>query len=131
MEELSIPAEHIRLLGRSDYLCQPGKFSLQPIPALVDGAGLRAMRPSPAEVAETFTVPLSFFQETPPEVFVYTLEPKIPPDFPYGAVNASPDYRWEAGEAEVPIWRWEGRAIWGLTGRIVKNLLETLGSVPL
>ena len=131
MEELSIPAEHIRLLGRSDYLCQPGKFSLQPIPALVDGAGLRAMCPSPAEVAETFTVSLSFFQETPPEVFVYTLEPKIPPDFPYDAVNASPDYRWEAGEAEVPIWRWEGRAIWGLTGRIVKNLLETLGGASL
>lgn len=125
-EELSIPPEHIRLLGRADYLCQPGKFSLQPIPALVDGEGAAAMRPAPAEVAEVFSVPLAFFRETKPRLYTYTLEPRVPAEFPYDAVNAAPDYRWEAGAAEVPIWRWQGRAIWGLTGRIVKNLLETM-----
>ncbi|BAL01311.1 putative hydrolase [Oscillibacter valericigenes Sjm18-20] len=126
-EELQIPAAHIQLLGRTDYLCQPGKFSLQPVPGLVDGAGLRAMRPSPAEVEEVFTVPLEFFQSHPPKIYVYTLEPDVPPDFPYDAVGVPPTYPWEGGEAEVPIWRWEGRAVWGLTGRIVKNLLETMG----
>lgn len=126
-EELHIPAAHIQLLGRADYLCQPGKFSLQPVPGLVDGAGLRVMRPSPAEVGEVFTVPLEFFQSHPPKVYVYTLEPDVPADFPYDAVGVPPAYPWEAGEAEVPIWRWEGHAVWGLTGRIVKNLLETMG----
>ena len=126
-EELCIPSAHIQLLGRSDYLCQPGKFSLQPVPALVDGDGFANLRPSPAEVDAVFTVPVEFFLRNAPEVYVYTLEPKIPADFPYGAVGASPDYRWDAGEAEVPIWRWEDRAIWGMTGRIVKNLMETIG----
>lgn len=126
-EELHIPAAHIQLLGRADYLCQPGKFSLQPVPGLVDDEGLRALRPSEAEVKETFTVPLEFFQSHPPEVHVYMLEPSVPLDFPYDAVGVPPSYRWEEGEVEVPIWRWEGHAVWGMTGRIVKNLLETMG----
>jgi 8-oxo-dGTP pyrophosphatase MutT (NUDIX family) len=126
-EELHIPAAHIQLLGRSDYLCQPGKFSLQPVPGLVDGAGFRALRPSPAEVGEVFTVPLEFFRSHPPKVYVYTLEPDVPADFPYDEVGVPPTYPWEGGELEVPIWRWEGHAVWGLTGRIVKNLLETMG----
>lgn len=125
-EELCIPPSSIQLLGRSDYLCQPGHFFLQPVPGLVDEAGFCALRPSPAEVAEAFTVPLEFFRSNPPEMYFYTLEPESPSDFPYDAVGVSPPYNWEGGEVDVPIWRWEGRAVWGMTGRIVKNLIETM-----
>ena len=129
-EELGIPASRIQLLGRSDFLCQPGRFFLQPVPGLVDGAGFRALRPSPAEVGEVFTVPLEFFRSHPPELYAYALEPETPSDFPYDAVGVVPPYNWEGGEVEVPIWCWEGHAVWGLTGRIVKNLLETMGETP-
>lgn len=129
-EELNIPPFHIQPLGRSDYLCQPGRFFLQPVPGLVDEAGFRALRPSPAEVGDVFTVPLEYFRTHPPEMYAYTLEPDSPADFPYDAVGVSPPYNWEGGEVEVPIWRWKGRAVWGLTGRIVKNLLETMSQAP-
>lgn len=125
-EELSIPPCHVQLLGRSDFLCQPGRFFLQPVPGLVDEAGFRALRPSPAEVGEAFTVPLKFFRSHPPELYAYALEPETPSDFPYDAVGVVPPYDWEGGEVEVPVWRWENHAVWGLTGRIVKNLLETM-----
>lgn len=128
-EELGITPRHIRLFGRSDFLCQPGKFLLQPVLGLVEAEGLAALRPAPAEVAEVFTVPLAFFQSTPPQLYNYRMLPEIPPDFPYDAVGIPPTYRWGQGEAEVPIWQWEGRAIWGITGRIVKNLLETMESL--
>lgn len=126
-EELHIPAANIHLLGRADYLCQPGKFLLQPVPGLVDGEGFRALQPSSAEVGEVFTVPLEFFRSHLPKIYVYTLEPDVPEDFPYDAVGVPSTYPWEGGELEVPIWHWEGHAVWGLTGRIVKNLLETMG----
>lgn len=125
-EELGIPAGDIELLGRSDFLCQPGKFLLQPVLGLVAPAGFDALRPAGSEVAAWFTVPLAFFRAQPPQIYTYRLEPRPPADFPYEAVGETPDYQWDGGWAEVPIWRYQGRAVWGMTGRIVKNLLERL-----
>ena len=126
-EELRISPVHVQLLGRPDYLSQAGKFSLEPVVGLVEAAGLAAMRPSAAEVESVFTVPLEFFRTQPPKIYTCTLEPNVPADFPYDEVGVSPAYRWDTGEAEIPIWHWEGHTIWGLTGRIVKNLIETMG----
>ncbi|MCI9295309.1 MAG: CoA pyrophosphatase, partial [Lawsonibacter sp.] len=30
------------------------------------------------------------------------------------------------GRENVPVYPWEGRAIWGLTGRITRNLISLL-----
>ena len=123
-EELSIPRSEIALMGRMDFICNQRGFLLHPVLGLVSEAGLAAMRPSPAEVAEVFTVPLSFFQKTPPEVYAYDLEPRVPEDFPYEAVGISRAYPWSRGRVEVPVWNWEGRVIWGMTGRIVRELAK-------
>ena len=45
-------------------------------------------------------------------------------DFPYDRIGFPQGYRWRGGRVEVPIYAWEGRAIWGLTGRITRRLLE-------
>lgn len=123
-EELSIPASAITLLGMPDFICSQQGFLLQPVLGLISPEGLAAMTPSPDEVAETFTVPLSFFRENAPEVYTYGLLPQVPPDFPYEAVGVSPDYPWAAGRVDVPVWRFEGRAVWGMTARIVRHLLS-------
>ena len=123
-EELSIPASAVTLLGTPDFLCSQRGFLLQPVLGLISPEGLAAMSPSPDEVAETFTVPLSFFRENAPEVYTYSLLPQVPPDFPYEAVGVSPDYPWAAGRVDVPVWRFEGHAVWGMTARIVRHLLS-------
>ena len=125
-EELAIPRREIRILGRPDFICNQAGFLLQPVLGLVSRAGRAAMSPSPAEVAEVFTVPLSFFRETAPEVYVYDLTPQVPEDFPYGAVGIPADYRWNRGRVEVPIWYWQGHAIWGMTARLVRDLIRHL-----
>ena len=79
-----------------------------------------------AEVAEAFAVPVRFFRETPPVVRRYALVPQIPGDFPYEAAGVAPDYPWASGEVEVPIWRWEDRPIWGMTARIVRDIVKML-----
>ena len=84
---------------------------------------MAALRPSPAEVADVFTVPLAFFQKTSPEVYQYDLLPQVPADFPYEAVGISRDYPWASGQVEVPVWYWQGHAIWGMTARIVRDIL--------
>lgn len=121
-EELSIPRGEVALLGTPDFICNQRGFLLRPVLGLVSPAGFAALRPSPAEVAEAFTVPLAFFRETEPEVRRYALIPQVPEDFPYGPVGISRDYPWARGEVEVPIWYYEGHAIWGMTARLVREI---------
>lgn len=125
-EELSIPPSQVRLLGTPDFLCSQSGFLTRPFLGLVSPAGMAAMAPSPAEVAEVFTVPFSFFQETAPEVYTYDLLPQGPAEFPYETVGVSPGYPWSHGRVEVPIWYWQGRAVWGMTARIVRHIVQSL-----
>ncbi len=122
-EELAIPRREVALLGTPDFICNQRGFLLRPVLGLVSPEGFAAMRPSPAEVAEAFTVPLAFFRETEPEIRRYELLPQVPEDFPYGAVGISRNYPWARGSVEVPIWHYKGRAVWGMTARLVREIV--------
>lgn len=126
-EELGIPASEIHLLGQSDFLVHQRGFLLQPVMGLLSPAGLEAMVPSPDEVAQVFTAPLSFFQSTQPRILRYALEPRVPEDFPYEAVGIAPDYPWGTGQVEVPVWRYDGHVIWGITARILRDIVGQMG----
>ena len=121
-EELAIPRGEVSLLGPLDFICNQRGFLLQPVLGLVSPRGLAAMRPSPAEVAEAFTVPLAFFRETQPEIWRYDLVPRVPEAFPYGAVGIPRDYAWSRGQVELPIWHHRGHVIWGMTARVVREI---------
>lgn len=125
-EELAIPAREIELIGKTDFLCQPGRSLIQPVLGIVSPAGYAAMRPSSDEVAEVFTVPLEFLRCTEPDLYAYQLKAQIPEDFPYEAVGIPKNYRWSGGEAEVPIWHYDGHVIWGMTGRILLDIIHNL-----
>ena len=123
-EELAVPRREVTLLGAPDFICNQRGFLLRPVLGLVSPAGLAALRPSPAEVAEVFTVPLAFFRKTEPDLRRYELIPQVPEDFPYGLVGIPRDYPWGRGQVEVPIWRYKGRTIWGMTARLVREIIR-------
>jgi len=125
-EELAIPRQEIEIIGKTDFLCQPGRSLIQPVLGIVSPAGYAAMRPSSAEVAEVFTVPLDFLRSTQPELYAYQLKAHIPDDFPYEAVGIPRNYRWSGGEAEIPVWHYQGHVIWGMTGRILLDIIRRL-----
>lgn len=125
-EELAIPREEVRLLGTPDFIANQAGFLLRPVLGLVSQTGLAALRPSPAEVAEVFTAPLSFFRETPPEPWAYELLPRVPEEFPYEAVGIPRDYQWSRGRVEVPVWYWQGHAVWGMTARMTRDIVSRL-----
>lgn len=125
-EELSIPREEVELLGPSDFICSQRGFLLRPVVGVVSPAGLARMHPSPAEVAEVFTVPLDFFRRRPPVAARYELTPTLPEDFPYEAAGIPRDYAWSRGVVEVPAWRYGDRVIWGMTARIVRDMIRDL-----
>lgn len=122
-EELSIPRSEIQLLGTPDFLCSASGFLLRPVLGLVSASGMAALRPSSEEVSEVFTVPLSFFQTTTPEVYAYDLLPHVQEDFPYDRVGISRNYPWSRGRVDVPVWYWQNHVIWGMTARIIRGLI--------
>ena len=123
-EELAIPARSVEVLGLTDFIHNQAGFILQPVLGRIDPAALSLLRPSPDEVAEVFTVPLSFFQTHTPAVYSYELTPEVPADFPYEDVGIPETYSWRSGQVVVPVWNFEGHAIWGMTARIVRSLVE-------
>lgn len=128
-EELAIPRREITVLGTPDFICNQGGFLLRPVLGLVSPAGAAAMRPSPAEVDQTFTIPLAWLAHTPPEVFGYGLTPAVPEGFPYEKLGISPAYRWNRGQVELPVWQYQGHTLWGMTARITRDLVHTPGLI--
>lgn len=123
-EELAIPRSGVELFGPSDFICNQRGFLLRPVLGLVSPEGMARLRPSPAEVAEAFTVPLAFFRDTEPLTGHYDLAPQVPADFPYEAAGIPPDYPWSRGKVEVPVWNYEGHVIWGMTARITRDIIS-------
>ena len=56
--------------------------------------------------------------------YVRKLVPTPVDDFPYEVVGIPRGYKWQEGIDHVPVYPWEGHAIWGLTGRITRNLIR-------
>ena len=124
-EELGIPPQSVRLLGRLDFIAHRANFLMWPILGVVAGGALPPrLRPNPAEVEEFFLVPLSHLLEAAPLEYEYDLIPTPAENFPYELIGIPRDYKWQHGKENVPVYPWQGRAIWGLTGRITRNLIQ-------
>ena len=129
-EELSIPPRAVHILGRLDFIAHRAGFLMHAVAAKIDREAVEHMRPSPAEVAETFFVPLDFFLKNPPLDLSYDLVPNPGTDFPYEQAGIPRDYAWRLGRETVPVYRWRDRVIWGLTGRITRNLVGYVRRLP-
>lgn len=125
-EELSIPPSAVRILGRLDFIAHRANFIMYPILALVDAQAVEHMTLNPGEVDETFLVPVRHLLETEPLEYSYQLIPQPGEGFPYELIGIPRDYRWQLGGENVPVYPWEGHAIWGLTGRITRHLAALL-----
>ena len=124
-EELNIPPETVEVIAPLDFQCQGGGQVFYPVLGHVTPQGLPALEPSPAEVKETFWVPVDFFRNHPPKVYAYELIPHVE-DFPYDRIGFPQGYPWRRSQVDVPIYQWEGHTIWGMTARTVRGLMEAM-----
>lgn len=105
-EELGIPPASVEVLGMLDDLTTPTGFCITPVVGLL--AHLPALRLSPGEVAEAFTVPLAFFADP---------------------AHATMEIRTVRG-APREIWTYQygTYVIWGATGTIMHRFMAILGA---
>jgi len=104
-EEIGIPREAVTTLGTLDDLATPTGFLITPVVGVI--RELPKMRVNTAEVAEAFTVPLSFLADPGAcsrEVLVL-----------------------EGRERLIYRFEFAGKTIWGATALIVRSLLSVLG----
>lgn len=125
-EELNIPRSSVRVLGQTDFIYHQAGFMLYPVLGEVSGEGFAGLRASSAEVKRTFTVPVDWLREHPPELYHYSLTPNVSEDFPYEAIGFPKGYGWRGGHVDVPVYRRNGEIIWGMTARITRHIISVM-----
>lgn len=122
-EELCIDLNDIELIGQLDDVITPFNMYIHVFIGFID-IPLEDLVPSTDEVAEIFTVPLSFLLNCTLEQYTSKANIMPPEDFPYDKIH--PNYVWKVGRYPILFLEYQGFHIWGITARITANLIETL-----
>ena len=101
-EEIGLKTEGVEILGLLDDTVVPSRFIITPVVGYVSSKPL--VKPSEVEVAEVFDVPLVFFADDK---------------------NCRREER-EVKGRRFPVWLYDyrGKAIWGATAAILRNLVK-------
>ncbi|MBR2559014.1 MAG: CoA pyrophosphatase [Firmicutes bacterium] len=129
-EELGIPPSGITLIGRGDELRSFAGFTIHTVIAQVSYFAYQNIEPSPAEVKEAFLLPLSYFLENRPEIFMIPVSTDAS-GFPLEKIGARDSYNWFRGEYPVPVYGVEipgGGVLWGMTARMLDNVSEYINA---
>jgi 8-oxo-dGTP pyrophosphatase MutT (NUDIX family) len=109
-EEVGIPPERVRVVGRLPELRTVTGYSIAPIVGLLD-RDLEdvPLEPSEGEIAEAFWVSLGVLRD--PATYSRELLRVGPVDYP------------------IHVYRVNGHRVWGATGAMIKNLLDRLAAL--
>lgn len=121
-EEIGIDVSNIKILGCLDYIVTAYKAIISPFVALIENTDISELKINSDEVAEVFTVPLSFFLENEPEVHNINIKFDIPDDFPFEHIVGGRSYGWSHGKQSELFYFYKDKVIWGLTARMINNL---------
>ncbi len=125
-EEIGISEEDVEIISQGDRLISQANFTMFSFIGIVDKSAFDDIKINDEEVEEVFTVPLQWLIDTKPEIHVVDLLQFNREGFPFEKANITTDYNWMKSNAEVPIYNYKNKAIWGLTGRITQNLVQIL-----
>ena len=120
-EELTINREDISILGQLPIIASPIGVLLFPFVGVLPTA---QVSPSDVEVAECFTIPLSYLLNTPPVIGHMEVATRPLEDIPFEMLPDDYSRSWKR-RAAYPVWfyRYENRVVWGLTARVLETFL--------
>ncbi len=136
-EEMGIPREKISILGNLDFVIAPTGNLVEAVVGVADVDSLSRFRINSDEVSRIFSIPIVWFRNNPPERYFLQLQasPVITRSdgtrevlFPTQSLGLPPRYHgtWNGGRLPVFVYRWDGEIIWGITARIVYDLITRL-----
>lgn len=136
MEEMGIPEEKIKIVGRLDTLVIPMRAIVDAFVGVAD-VRFEEMTANEKEVASIFTAPVSHFEQNPPETYELkvTLHSRYQDEngreivlFPAFEMDIPEKYHtsWESGRYPVYLYCLKEGILWGLTARIVREIVRLL-----
>lgn len=133
-EELGIDEAEVEVYGQFDTLHNYTNVTIHTFIGTISEYAMKLLKfqndgkaeyiSNSSEVQELFLVPLSFFLNTEPYVYPFSVKPQIGDDFPYEMIDSIEKYQWLEGQYTVPIFRYQNNVIWGITARILCHFLE-------
>ena len=124
VEELGIPEDSIHIVTEIDMIYNFNGAEIHCFLGRIEGEAVKNARINKDEVEKIFTVPLKYFMENDPELPLARIEVIPPEDFPFAKIGFEGGYKWITADMEVPIFEYEGNVVWGLTGRVVLNMVR-------
>ena len=119
-EELLIGKEQYEMIAPLDIM-HTGNLMIYPfLVVMKDYQGTF----NDSEVAEIFTVPMSFFMQEEPEVHEISLEVKEPEDFPFEKICGGRKYGWRKWTEKVYFYEYQQYCIWGITAKLIHSFTE-------
>lgn len=125
-EELGISKEHIQILGKSDFMLTVYGGLIQPYIGFIPNLSIESLPYAKDEVAEVFTVPLSFFLENTPEIHYMYWQADVSVTFPYDRIEKGREYPFRKCKVPELFYTYEDRTIWGLTAQIIESIVKEL-----
>lgn len=123
-EELGISEDDLDVITELDLLVAPYGVIIHNFLGKIND--ISKIKPSPEEVHEIFTVPISFFKENEPLLWKSKMVFEREEDFPYELIPFGKNYPFKEGMNKTLFWQYDGHTIWGMTAAIIQNLLELL-----
>lgn len=127
IEELGVTREQIHYLGPLDYVESLVGVTVWPFAALVDTTEFVL---SKGEVAEVFTVPVSWFIHHEPEQADMEIATRPSSSFPQDVYQTTLAWR-PRRTYDIFIYRYKNRIIWGITAHIIKGFIEEYKRIEL
>jgi len=123
-EELRISDTDVYDVFPLDYMVSDfGRIIYPYIGRLKD---IKKVTPNKDEVAEIFTVPLSFFLNTKPKKYKVNYEILPEDNFPYDLIMGGENYDWRTHQLEELFYEYNGKVIWGLTAKILTHFVSLI-----
>ncbi|MGB9976926.1 NUDIX hydrolase [Thermovenabulum sp.] len=125
-EELMIPESSIKILKALDYLVTPFNFIIYPFTAQINDIDIKDLKENPDEIEDIIIVPLKFFLENEPKEFIVNVGITSFGAFPFELIPGGENYYWKTGMYPIYFYEYKGMIIWGITARIIKNLIDVI-----
>lgn len=124
VEELGVAKENIEYIADLDYILDFPLKVVRPFLTRLNISGIEELPYEEAEVAELFTVPLSFFRENKASEYPVFTGTRPGEDFPFELIPHGRDYNWGQYKRMISFYLYEDRIIWGLTANIIRRSIE-------
>ncbi len=123
VEELNILSEQVKVIGIGDIYYSPFNLMIHPYIGEISGYNDTF---SIDEVDDIIKIPLDFFCNHQPEIFMSKLINEPAEDFPYEWIPGGVEYPWAKGNHEVLFYRYQDWTIWGMTAQIVRSAVKLI-----